>query len=268
MLKSLDNKIILLTGGSGYLGEAMGSHLLDCGAYVINLGRTKPNFCDNRKSSRHYQVDFYETRTLEHSLNEIIGEYKKIDILVNNSFDFSENTGFNSEKGRVNNIDKETFLRGINSGIYWTFQCSQIVGLQMLKQNYGVIINIASLYSFLVPDSRMYEHTKIFNPVTYGVSKHGIMGLTKYLASFWGRQGVRVNALSPGTFPNNSNPKKKNSPNTVQDDLFMDMLAKKCALNRVGVPSDLVSALEFLCSSKSRLLHGENIVIDGGWSLM
>ena len=268
MVEALKGKVIILTGGSGYLGESMGSHLLNLGAFVINIGRKEPRFCKDNNFSRHYKVDFYQSQLLEETLSNIFIEYKTIDILINNSFDFSSTTGFNTDKGRLNNIDRETFLAGINSGIYWTFQCSQLVGVKMLKKKKGIIINIASLYSFLVPDSRMYEGTEIFNPVIYGVSKHGVIGLTKYLASFWGRQGIRVNALSPGTFPNTSSASKEDSPNKVQDNSFFEMLENKCALKRVGKPEDLSSALEFLCTENSRLLNGENIVIDGGWSLL
>jgi NAD(P)-dependent dehydrogenase (short-subunit alcohol dehydrogenase family) len=268
MIQVLKGKVIILTGGSGFLGEEMGCHLLKLGAFVINIGRKKPRFCKNFRFSRHYKVDFYDSQLLEKTLSNIFDKYKVVDILINNSFDFSSKTGFNSDKGRLNVIEKETFMSGINSGIYWTFQCSQFVGAKMLKKKKGIIINIASLYSFLVPDARMYEGTEIFNPVIYGVSKHGIIGLTKYLASFWGRHGIRVNALSPGTFPNTSTVSKEESPNKVQDDLFFEMLENKCALKRVGVPEDLSSGIEFLCSENSRLLNGENIVIDGGWSLL
>ena len=264
----IKKKIVLITGGSGFLGEEMGSHLIRCGYYVINLGRKKPIFSNDISTSIHFAVDFYKSQSLEKKLNEVIKKYKKIDILVNNSFDFSKKTGFNSEIGRVENINKKTFMNGLESGIYWTFQCSQILAKHMIKNKKGVIINIASLYSFLVPDSKMYKKTKVFNPVIYSTSKHGVMGMTKYFASFWGPFGIRVNALSPGTFPNNQKNNNKAYPNKVEDSNFMKLLSGKCALDRVGIPSDLNSALEFLCSEKSSLLHGQNIVIDGGWSLL
>lgn len=261
-------KIVVLTGGSGYLGEEMGSHLLKKGYFVINMGRKKPNFCNQNVSSKHYKVDFYNITKLKKCLNEIIKKYQIIDILINNSFDFSKNTGFNTDSGRVEKINDKKFNRGLTSGIYWTFLCSQIIGNSMIKRKKGIIINIASLYSFLVPDAKMYRNTPIFNPIIYSVSKHGIIGMTKYLSSFWGPLGIRINALSPGTFPNISAKSKSKSPNKVKDDKFLNLLADKCALKRVGVPSDLNAALEFLCSDKSKLLHGENIVIDGGWSAL
>ena len=268
MKQDKKKEIVVLTGGSGYLGEEMGTCLMENNYFVINVGRKEPKFCSNKESSIHYFADFYNSKLLEKILKKILKQYKKIDILINNSFDFSTNTGFNSDIGRLENINKDTFINGLHSGIYWTFQCSQIIGKEMLKSERGIIINIASLYSYLVPNSKMYEGTTIFNPVTYSVSKHGIMGLTKYLASFWGPYGIRVNALSPGTFPNTNKNDNKKSPNSVSNNKFINLLENKCALKRVGKPNDLNAALLFLCSEKSKLMHGENIVIDGGWSLL
>ena len=113
----------MITGGSGYLGEEMGSHLIKCGYFVINLGRKKPNFCDNSKTSAHFSVDFYKSELLEIQLKIIIKKYTKIDILINNSFDFSKKTGFNSEKGRIEKMNQKLLIelkqnqKGIITGV-------------------------------------------------------------------------------------------------------------------------------------------------------
>lgn len=267
MKNKLNKKNILITGGSGYLGEAMGERLASAGASLINIGRTEPNFCKSNKSAKFIKADFYSDDSLDESLNEAIQLCGNVDVLINNSFDFSQKTGFNTNLGRIENINKETFINGITSGIYWPTRCSQIIGQHMKINKTGNIINIASLYSFLVPNSKMYENTNIFNPVIYSLSKHATSALTKYLASFWGPYGIRVNSLSPGTFPNTKGSLDKESPNSVEDNRFLDMLNQKCILGRVGVPKDLGAAIEYLCSDKSKKLTGENIVIDGGWSL-
>ena len=265
---TLDNTNIIITGGSGYLGEEMGSHLVSCGANVINIGRRQPDFVSG-SSSKHIFSDFYDKRSLDESLKAAIKEFGKVDVLVNNSFDFSTKTGFNTPKGRIENITQDIFFSGVKSGIYWPVRCCQLVGEKMKTYKEGNIVNVASLYSYLVPDSRMYDNTDIFNPITYSISKHGLNALTKYLASFWGKHGIRVNALSPGTFPNTKIRKSKHSPNSVDDDdEFLRLLAKKCALGRVGVPSDLNSALEYLVSKKSRALTAANLTVDGGWSIL
>lgn len=267
----LQGKTIIFSGGSGYLGSVMIDHLLKCGAKVINIGRRRPEVLSKySETSQHYSVDFYETELLSETITEILIDLAKVDILINNSFDFSQKTGFNHSNGRIENLTKKTFLKGIESGLYWPLLCSQIVGKKMKSQNHGNIINISSLYASLVADYRIYKGRDIFNPVIYPISKHGLLGLTKYIASFWSEYNIRCNCLSPGSFPNiEVNKAKDNSmPNKVQDEDFLKILEQKCSLGRFGIPSDLLSSLEFLCSDKSSYMTGANIVVDGGWSVI
>ncbi len=267
---SLEGKTIDFSGGSGYLGKAMVAHLLGCGAAVINLGRRRPRILSSYpERGKHFTVDFYETEALAKTLESIIAGTESIDVLINNSFDFSQKTGFNHPSGRLENITRDVFLRGMESGLYWPLLCSQIIGKKMIRQRRGNIINIASLYSFLVADYRMYKGRTTLNPAIYPMAKHGLLGLTKYIASFWSEYNIRCNCLSPGTFPNISKEQNNSSaPNSIADDEFLKILAKKCSLGRVGVPSDLLSAIEFLCSDKSLYMTGSNIVVDGGWSVL
>jgi gluconate 5-dehydrogenase len=266
----LEGKKIIFSGGSGYLGAVMAEHLLKCGASLANIGRRAPDFLSKfPRQASHYKVDFYESEDLTDVLGQAIEGLGGVDVLVNNSFDFSPRTGFNDPSGRVENISKETFMKGLESGIYWPLHCTQVVGKQMIEQKYGNIINIASLYSSLVADYRMYEGRDIFNPVTYPVSKHGLVGLTKYIASFWAPHGIRCNCLSPGSFPNTISQKDDPSaPNSVDDDAFLEILNRKCSLGRTGVPKDLESAIQFLCSEKSSYLTGVDLAVDGGWSVL
>jgi NAD(P)-dependent dehydrogenase (short-subunit alcohol dehydrogenase family) len=264
---SLSGKVIIFSGGSGYLGAAMAKHLLDCGATLINLGRNKPDIMSKyTERAKHYSVDFYDTEKLTETLTDVVNEFECIDILVNNSFDFSSETGFNDPSGRLENLKKDTFLKAMESGIYWPLLCSQIVGSKMIDQGYGNIINITSLYSNLVADYRIYKGRKTLNPVNYPIAKHGLLGLTKYIASFWSEHNIRCNCLSPGTFPNIQNDTA--SPNKVKDDEFINILNNKCSMGRVGKPDDLLTAIEFLCSEKSSYMTGTNIVVDGGWSVL
>ena len=266
----LKGKKIIFSGGSGYLGAAMAERLLKCGAKVANIGRRAPELLSEYPTqASHYKVDFYESEDLTDVLGQAIEGLGGVDVLVNNSFDFSPKTGFNDESGRIENISKETFMKGLESGIYWPSHCAQVVGKRMIEQKSGNIVNITSLYASLVADYRMYEGRDIFNPVTYPVSKHGLVGLTKYIASFWAPHGIRCNCLSPGSFPNTISKKDDPSaPNSVEDDEFLNILNRKCSLGRTGVPRDLESAIQFLCSEKSSYLTGANLVVDGGWSVL
>ena len=245
----------------------MVKHLLNCGATLINLGRNEPDVISKySETGKHYNVDFYDTDKLTKTLTAVVDELGHVDVLVNNSFDFSSETGFNDPSGRLENLKKDTFLKAMESGIYWPLLCSQIVGRQMIDQGNGNIINITSLYSNLVADYRIYKGRTIFNPVNYPIAKHGLLGLTKYIASFWSEHNIRCNCLSPGTFPNIQ--KDTLSPNQVHDDEFINILESKCSIGRVGAPEDLLSAIEFLCSEKSSYMTGTNIVVDGGWSVL
>jgi len=264
---SLGDKVIVFTGGSGYLGNSMVNHLINCGAELINLGRKEPLWNTiNARRGKHYVVDFYQSEKLSNILENLVSEFSRIDVLVNNSFDFSSATGFNDPKGRIENLEKDTFLKAMESGLYWPLLCSQIVGEKMIDQGGGNIINITSLYSELVADYRIYKGRNIFNPVNYPMVKHGLLGLTKYIASFWSEYNIRCNSLSPGTFPNFE--PEISSPNQVKDHEFLEILKSKCSLNRVGEPGDLLSAIEFLCSDKSSYMTGSNIIVDGGWSVL
>ena len=269
-IESLEGKVIVITGASGHLGHSMVGHLLKCGARVINLGRRAPKIPTGYlKKCKHISVDFYKTDLLTNTLTQLISETKRIDVLINNSFDFSTKTGFNHPSGRIENLTKETFFNGLESGIYWPLLCVQIIGRKMIEQRQGNIINIASLYSFLVADYRIYKGRQIFNPVIYPIVKHGVLGLTKYIASFWSEFNIRCNCLSPGIFPNAGVQKDRQAePNKVQDNEFLNILKNKCGLGRVGQPEDLHSAIEFLCSDKSAYLTGSNIVVDGGYSVL
>lgn len=268
MSATLTGRTIVLTGGSGFLGSAMATHLLGCGARVVNLGRRRPRVPSGlAKGLTHIAVDFYDTQRLRAELESVAGIRHRIDVLVNNSFDFSPRTGFNDPSGRLETISKETFMRGLDSGVYWALLCSQVIGRRMIKQGGGHIINVGSLYSFLVADYRMYKGRKIFNPVTYPVSKHALLGLSRYIASFWSAYNIRCNVLTPGTFPNIGEADEA-QPNRVKDEAFIDVLRRKCSTGRVGKAEDLLSALEFLCSDKSSYMTGANLVVDGGWSAL
>ena len=132
----------------------------------------------------------------------------------------------------------------------------------MAKKKYGVIINIASDLSVIAPDQSIYqvkglsENDQPVKPISYSVSKHGIIGLTKYLASYWGGKGVRVNAISPGGVFN------------YQDKKFVKKLINRIPMKRMASPNDLHEVIIFLCSDNNMYMTGQNIVIDGGRSII
>ena len=139
--------------------------------------------------------------------------------------------------------------------------CAKIFGIEMAKNGSGIILNIASDLSVFSPYQSLYKKDKLLpdqqpvKPVTYSVIKHGLIGLTKYLATYWADQGVRCNALSPG------------GVYTSQDDGFVNRLSNLIPMGRMAKKEEYRGAVQFMCSDASSYMNGQNIVIDGGRSV-
>ncbi len=146
-------------------------------------------------------------------------------------------------------------------GLTGAFLCSQVFGSEMACQKRGVILNIASDLSIIAPDQRIYrlkdlaEDQQPVKPVTYSVIKTGLIGLTRYLATYWASSGVRINALSPGGVYAGQNPE------------FVHNLTNLIPLGRMAEPDEYKAAIQFLCSDASKFMTGQNIIIDGGRSI-
>lgn len=268
---SLQGKTALLTGAAGFFGGYFADALLGAGASVVlidhkrdrlidRLGDLEDKFDGNRVFG--YVVDQYNRGQTERIFQEISkGVGHEIDILINNAFDFSANTGFNTHNGRLEVSTYEQFRNCVDSGIYWAWQATQIFGYAMKKEGRGSIINICSMYGVVVPDPALYEETTVFNPPAYSMSKAGLLQFTRYAAAQLAPE-IRVNAISPGAIPNNESP-----TNNPSDPQVSSRLLKKILLRRMGHPNDLTGALIFLASDASRYITGANIIVDGGLTI-
>ncbi|MBC8486372.1 MAG: SDR family oxidoreductase [Bacteroidetes bacterium] len=267
-LFSLEEKTAIITGAAGYFGSSFSNCLLSCGASVILIGRGEKTLklkqsLESKYGSKvkHYLVDFYDTKSYIDTLEEIVKKDYKIDVLINNSFDFSKETGFNDPSGRMERMSKIQWMSSLESGIYWHALAIQYIGEIMKSRNTGSIINVSSMYGVVAPDPYLYEDTDLFNPPSYGTAKAGLLALTRYTASFYGKYNIRCNALVPGSFPN-MNQEAYNAP---ADDKFIEKLKNKTIFHRLGKVEDLLGALIFLASDSSSYMTGQSIVIDGGW---
>jgi len=269
-LFSLKGKTAIVTGASGYFGERFSEALLSAGAKVVMFGRSeKINFIAKKLKIKygtnrvdHYRVDFYDDYQYQNCLKEVISENKRIDILINNAYEFSKHTGFNDSSGKLENISKEQWMKSLESGVYWHALAIQKVCKKMKEQKSGSIINVSSMYALISPDPKLYEGVDIFNPPSYGVAKAGLLALTRYSAAFLGGYGIRCNAIVPGSFPNDD-PKAYNSP---KNNKFIKKLRAKTILGRTGNVQDLLGCIVFLASDSSSYITGQSIVIDGGWT--
>ncbi len=269
---NIAQKTVLITGASGFFGRYMSRTFLEVDANVVLLSRSRrldeqvkayqEEFGRNRATG--LRVDFYDRQALGEALQTVTRDFR-IDVLINNAYDLSPQTGFNTTEGTLEHSDVDQWSRAFESGICWAVQGIQLVGEQFRQAGRGSIINVSSMYGLVAPSPRLYEGTDFLNPPTYSVVKAGLLGLTRYVASFWGRYGVRCNAIVPGPFPN----REGISANSVQEhDPFIERLERRTALGRVGHPTELAGALVFLASDASSYVTGHALTVDGGWTII
>jgi NAD(P)-dependent dehydrogenase (short-subunit alcohol dehydrogenase family) len=257
-------RTVLVSGATGYFGRYMVESLANK-YHVIATSRSKEkleSFFGKTENVSVVALDLYDTDEIEASLDEL-GKSFDIIGLVNNAYDFSTATGFNTEDGNLENLKVKAMRKSLDSGLLAPLLFCQIIGKQMIEKKIsGSIINISSMYGLVSPDSRLYEGKKILNPVTYGINKAGLNALTRYIASFWGPHGIRCNSIAPGPFPN----LESNSANAPDDTEFVKRLENKTTLGRTGHPSDLLGLLHLLISEESSFITGQTIAVDGGWT--
>ena len=265
------NRWALITGAAGLLGMEHVRALLDIGANVVlqdidpkKLEQARIRLEDEYPQSK--LVFSVSDITSEDSINNLKSELNNagilVNILVNNAainpkYDLVSEAG---QKTRLENFDLQDWEYQLRVGLTGSFLCSKVFGSAMAQNGGGVIVNVASDLSIISPDQRLYQKSGIqpdeqpVKPVTYSVIKSGLIGLTKYLATYWCNSGVRVNALSPGGVFNG------------QSDEFILKLSALIPLGRMANADEYRSAIQFLCSDASTYMTGQNLVIDGGRS--
>jgi gluconate 5-dehydrogenase len=271
-LFQLQGKTAVLTGASGFLGRTFVQALLANGARVIALGRSDRILQEGRKWQDQFgadrvvarRIDMYDDAALRALCSEIAAQEKTIDVLINNAHELGPQTGFNTPAGSLENSSFEQWQKNLQCGVLWAATTTQILGLRMKTQGFGSIVNIATMYSAVAPRPQLYEGTAMLNPPGYSASKAALAAFTRYTASFWGRDGVRANCISPGPFSNTEDAGGQNS--VAEDSPFVQRLKGYTLLNRIGRPIELCGALLFLASDASSYVTGQNLFIDGGWT--
>lgn len=269
----LTGKAALITGAAGLLGVEHAAALLESGATVVltdideaSLGNANKKLSGNADSSRilTHAMDVSQPDAIRAVAKKLETAGLRIDVLVNNAAidpKVKEKQGL-METSRLENFPLDQWDLQVAVGLTGAFLCSQVFGSAMAQDGKGgVILNIASDLSVFSPDQRLYRKDEVADdmqpvkPVTYSVIKAGLIGLTRYLATYWADRGVRANALSPGGIFNG------------QGEDFVQRLSSLIPLGRMAHHDEYRSAVQFLCSDASAYLNGQNIVMDGGRSV-
>lgn len=249
----LKNKNIVITGGNGFLGSQITNALLNEKANVYIIDIKEPN---ERTSAKHFKSDI----TNENDLKKIIKFFKSkkimIDVLINNAA-----IDYPPIKSKKNNFKLETFKnslwdKDIAVSLKGSYLCTKIFGTYMSKFKKGSIINVSSDLGIIAPDQRIYKNSGFVKPITYSVVKHGIIGLTKYTASYWGKKNIRCNAIAPGGIYNK------------QDRSFVKKINQLIPLGRMAKKNEYNGLILFLCSDLSSYITGSIIVADGGRTII
>ena len=271
-LFSLEEKTVVLTGASGFLGRTFALALLANGARVVALGRSERLQSEAKTWANEFgadkiavkQIDMYDVAALNELCGAISSEERSIDVLINNAHELGAATGFNVPEGSLEDSTFDQWQRNLQGGVYWAVQTTQRLGIRMKQNGGGSIINIATMYATVAPRPQLYEGTASLNPPGYSASKAALAAFTRYTASFWGRDGVRANCISPGPFSNTEDTAGQNS--VTEDSPFVQRLKGYTVLNRIGRPLELCGALLYLASDASTYVTGQNLLVDGGWT--
>lgn len=259
----LSGKVAVLTGCLGQIGIALTEGLLAEGATVVGI--------DVRSSSEgsipmhwsdlpfHFFVgDIASSDSLQAIADEVASRWNGIDVLVNNAGIDSPPGLIGAVSGRFEDVPLAEFDRILRTNFIGVVNCCQVFAPLMAANGSGSIVNIGSIYASVSPDQSLYEYlreagTNFFKPAAYGASKAAVVNLTKYLAVYWAKNSIRVNAISPSGVL------------AKQDSEFIQNYEKRIPIGRMAYPQELVGPLVFLSSDASSYVTGHELVVDGGW---
>jgi len=271
-LFDLTGRVALITGGAGLLGVQHAEAIAEVGGIVVLLdidgkkaaARAKALSASFGVEALGVETDVTQTRAVEDALRTTLSAFGRVDILINNAA-HNPTVGTGDSSGgswtQLETLSLEVWERDIAVGLTGAFLCSQVIGGEMARRGKGVILSIASDLSVIAPDQRIYRSDTMsadeqpVKPVTYSVIKTGLVGLTRYLATYWAERNVRVNALSPGGVYDR------------QPSDFVARLTQLIPLRRMATLNEYQGAIVFLCSDASSYMTGQNVVIDGGRSV-
>jgi NAD(P)-dependent dehydrogenase (short-subunit alcohol dehydrogenase family) len=264
---SVENKTVLITGGLGQLGVTYATAFAEQGARVVTLdirelSEEKDAKLWTLKSEGcllDFVVDITNRSALEDVLLAVKDQWGTPEVLINNAALDSPPGAPEEEVGPFESYPDASFEQVMNVNVKGSFLCCQVFGGAMAKRGKGSIVNISSIYGILSPCQDIYDFRRkdggvFYKPVAYSVSKSAVLNLTRYLATYWAKSGVRVNTLTlAGVFNH-------------QPEEFLEGYCARVPMGRMADAEDYVGPVLYLASEASRYMTGSNMVVDGGWS--
>jgi NAD(P)-dependent dehydrogenase (short-subunit alcohol dehydrogenase family) len=264
---SVQDKIVVVTGGLGQLGRQFSLALADRGARVaifdkqVSGAKIAERFGQSSAGDNFLflPVEVTERGSLEEGLARVKEKWGVPHALINNAALDSPPDAPAAENGPFETYPRDSWEKVMEVNATGVFLCCQVVGGEMAAAGRGSIVNISSVYGLVSPDQRLYEYRRtggaaFFKPVAYAVSKSALFNLTRYLATYWAEKNVRVNTLTFGGVFNN------------QDEAFLKEYCRRVPLGRMAREEEYNGAVIFLVSEASSYMTGANLIIDGGWT--
>lgn len=267
---NIEGRVCVVTGGSGLLGLRHAEAILEGGGVPVlvarnlkGLEKTKDTLVQEYGGDIVVELavaDITDRASLEVLCRDLLEKYGHVDVLINNAAANPKVESGSKNLGAIRFPDfpLEMWNQDIAVGLTGAFLCAQVFGGQMEKQGSGVILNISSDYGLISPDQRIYrkegvpDDRQIIKPVSYPVVKHALIGLTKYLATYWADKGIRVNTLCPASLYNG------------QDEEFVTKISHLIPLGRMSRPDEYVCTILYMISDAATYMTGSTVVIDGG----
>ncbi len=267
---NISGKVCIVTGGGGLIGLKHAEAIVEGDGIpvLIDIRQEGMNKVCNTLRDEYgeklnvetFVADIADKNELQQVCAKLVSKYGHVDILINNAANNPKVEGGADNLGAIqfHNFPEDVWNKDIMVGLTGAFLCAQVFGNIMEIQGSGVILNISSDYGLIAPDQRVYrkeglaEEQQIIKPVSYSVVKHGIIGLTKYLAIYWAKKGIRVNTLCPASLANG------------QDQEFVEKISNLIPMGRMSDPDEYVCTILYMISDASTYMTGATVVLDGG----